>query len=172
MMTVGEAFIVDSLPVPVCRRVRARRCRKVRGRAFCGHCAAKKEKFFGWRLHLICNATGQPVSFAFLPRAYHDLTAIHELTVNLPEGACVFGDKAFNSLKDEVSLLKEVGVRLVPIRKANMQPNSWADDYDLRQHRHTIENVNSQLESMSVQRLHARTNPGLELKVLASLIAG
>ena len=32
----GEAFIIDSLPVPVCRRVRARRCRKVRGRAYCG----------------------------------------------------------------------------------------------------------------------------------------
>lgn len=27
----GEAFLLDSLPLPVCRRVRARRCRKVRG---------------------------------------------------------------------------------------------------------------------------------------------
>ena len=167
----GEAFIVDSLPIPVCRRVRARRCRKVRGRAFCGYCAAKKEKFFGWRLHLICNAAGQPVSFSLLPGAYHDLTAIHELTFNLPDGASVFGDKAFNSADDEVSILAAVGVRLVPIRKVNMKPNSWADDYDLREHRHTIENVNSQLESMGLQCLHARTNLGLELKVLASLIA-
>ena len=35
--TVGEAFVIDSLPVPVCRRMRARRCRKVRGRAYCGY---------------------------------------------------------------------------------------------------------------------------------------
>src|SRR5205085_796663 len=28
-------FVIDSLPVPVCRRVRARRCGKVRGRAYC-----------------------------------------------------------------------------------------------------------------------------------------
>ena len=27
----GQAFVVDSLPLPVCRRVRAPRCRKVRG---------------------------------------------------------------------------------------------------------------------------------------------
>ena len=41
--------MIDSLPVPVCRRVHARRCRKVRGRAYCGYGAAKKEKFLGWR---------------------------------------------------------------------------------------------------------------------------
>ena len=30
----GEVFIIDSLPVPVCKRVRAMRCRKVRGRDY------------------------------------------------------------------------------------------------------------------------------------------
>jgi hypothetical protein len=52
--TSGEAFILDSMPVRVCKRKRAWRCRKVRGREYCGYCAAKGEKFFGWRLHLIC----------------------------------------------------------------------------------------------------------------------
>ena len=64
----GEAFIIDSIPVPVCKRSRARRCRKVRGREFCGYCAAKKEKFFGWRLHLICTPAGQPVALRALAR--------------------------------------------------------------------------------------------------------
>jgi hypothetical protein len=36
VLTHGEVFVIDSLPVPVCRRVRARRCRKVRGRIYCG----------------------------------------------------------------------------------------------------------------------------------------
>lgn len=34
-----------------------------------------------------------------------------------------------------------------------------------------IETVNSQLGKMGVQRIHARTNTGFALKVLASLIA-
>ena len=42
----GEVFVIDSMPLPVCRRVRARRCRKVRGRAYGGYCAEKQEKFF------------------------------------------------------------------------------------------------------------------------------
>ena len=45
LFATGEAFLIDSMPVPVCRRARARRCRKVRGKAFCGYCAAKREKF-------------------------------------------------------------------------------------------------------------------------------
>jgi hypothetical protein len=168
----GEVFVIDSLPVPVCRRVRARRCRKVRGRVFCGYCAAKKEKFFGWRLHLICSPAGLPVSFSILPGSLHDLTAVHELTYGLPKGARLFGDKAFNSVDDETTILEETGVRLIPIRKANMQPHAWfLDELELREYRHTIETVNSQLEKMGVERLYARTNAGIDLKIHAALIA-
>ena len=89
--------------------------------------------------------------------------------------ACLAGTqwvKAFNSLDDEQSILEAVGVRLIPIRKANMQPHAWfLDELELREYRHTIETVNSQLEKMGVERLHARTNNGLDLKVHASLLA-
>jgi hypothetical protein len=177
-MTLGEVFlqaevfVIESIPVPVCRRARARRCRKVRGREYCGYCAAKKEKFFGWRLHLICTPQGIPVSFQLVPAGFHDLTPLHELAYLLPEGARLFGDKAYNSADDEASLLAETGVRLIPIRKANMAAHEWfLDELELREYRHTIETVNSQLEKMGVERLHARTNVGLELKVYASLIA-
>ena len=167
----GEVFIIDSMPLPVCKRARARRCKKVRGKAFCGYCAAKKEKFFGWRLHLICTAEGVPVAFDVLPAAQHDLTAIHELTVGLPAGATVFGDKAFISQPDTQSLLEAIGVRLVAVRRSNMTPNTWADDYDRRHYRKRIETVYAQLESMGLQRLHARTNLGFDLKAWASLLA-
>jgi hypothetical protein len=168
----GDVFVIDILPLPVCRRVRARRCRKGRGRAYCGYCAAKKEKFFGWRLHLICTPAGVPVSFQLVPAALHDLTPIHELAVGLPSGARLLGDKAYNSAADEASMLAETGVRLIPVRRANMQPHAWfIDDIELHDYRHTIETVNSQCEKMGLERLYARTNPGFELKVLASIIA-
>jgi len=89
----GETFIIDSMPLPVCRRVHASRCKKVRGKAYCGYCAAKKEKFFGWRLHLIINPKGIPVAFSILPASYHDLTPIHELTWLLPPWCELLADK-------------------------------------------------------------------------------
>ena len=171
VFTHGEVFIIDSMPLPVCKRVRARRCKKVRGKAYCGYCAAKREKFFGWRMHLICTADGIPVAFDLLPAAHHDLTPIHELMVNLPAGSAVFGDKGYISADDALTLLEETGVRLVSIRRKNMVPNRWADDFDLRLYRKRIETLYSQLVAMGVQRLHARTNLGFDLKAWSSLLA-
>jgi len=167
----GEAFIIDSMPLPVCKRARASRCKKVRGKAFCGYCAAKKEKFFGWRLHLICTPEGIPVSFDLLPAAEQDLTPIHELTFVLPDGSTVYADKGYVSDPDAQAILSATGVRFVAVRRANMSPNSWADEYDLRHYRRRIETVYSQMEAMGVQHLHARTNVGIDLKAYASLLA-
>ena len=167
----GEAFIIDSMPLPVCKRARASRCKKVRGKAFCGYCAAKREKFFGWRLHLICTPEGIPVSFDLLPAAEQDLTPIHELTVVLRQGATVFGDKAYICDPDAETILAATGVRFVAVRRRNMAPNSWADEFDLRLYRKRIETVYSQMESMGVQHLHARNNHGFDLKAYATLLA-
>lgn len=171
VFATGEVFVIDSIPLPVCRRARASRCRKVRGGAYCGYCAAKREKFFGWRLHLVVTAQGIPVSFDLVPAAYHDLTPLHELMERVPGGAVVYGDKAYNSADDEASLEGETGVRLVPRRRANMAANTLGEWYGLRRYRGMAETVNSQLAAWGVQRLHARTHEGWVCKVLASLFA-
>jgi hypothetical protein len=174
----SDAYIIDSMPVPVCALARAPRCRKLRGphsRAFFGRCAAKRQHFFGWRLHLIISATGIPVSFQLLPASFHDLTPIHELTWVLPPGATLYGDAAYISRAVRRALRPTVrrpqGVRLVARHKKNMRPNTWAERAGLRAHRQRVETVNAQLASMGVQVLHARTDEGLALKVLASLVA-
>jgi hypothetical protein len=96
LFSKGEAFIIDSLPIPVCHTVRARRCRKLNGEhslPYFGLCSSKKWTFFGWRLHLICTPAGVPVRFQMLPASFHDLTPIYELTFGLPKGASVYADK-------------------------------------------------------------------------------
>jgi hypothetical protein len=178
----GEAFIIDSMPVPVCKRVRAWRCRKIDashpdGRHFFGKCAAKQWRFYGWRLHLICTPDGVPVRFQMLPGAWHDLTPIYELTFGLPKGACVYADKGYISalvkrtLRPTVQRDKRDGVHLVTWHKANMKPNSFEERCGLKEYRPLIETAFSQLEKMGIQTLHARTNQGLAIKVLASLLA-
>lgn len=167
----GETFVIDSLPVPVCRRVRAWRCRKVRGRIYCGYCAAKAEKFFGWRLHLVCTPSGEPVRFTLLPASLHDLTPLHELADALPPDARLLGDKAYISADDAKAILAASGVRIIAQPRDNMQPLDWWDDFDLRRYRHTIETVNAQLEKMGIERLYARTNSGFFLKVNAAMLA-
>jgi hypothetical protein len=113
-----------------------------------------------------------PVTFTILAAGFHDLTPIHELTYELPEEAVLYGDKAFNAVVDEASILEEVGVLVVPIRRKNMNvQNSLGEMFALARYRRRIETVNSQLESMGIQRLHARTRDGFEIKTHASLFA-
>ncbi len=99
------------------------------------------------------------------------MTPVHELTFSLPQGATVFGDKGYVSDPDAATIFSACGVRFVAIRRCNMVANSWADEYDLRRYRKRIETVYSQLEAMGLQRLHARTNHGVDLKTWASLLA-
>ncbi len=164
-------FIVDSMPVPVSRRVRAWIGGKVRGREFCGYCAAKKEKFFGWRLHLVCTPEGIPVRFALLPASYQDLTPIHELLWELPPGVWVLGDNGYVSEADAATIAAETGLKLVAMRRANQTPNSWEERQALEAYRHGIETVNSQAEKMGLERRYARSNAGFEIKVVASVLA-
>lgn len=74
------------------------------------------------------------------------------------------------SAADEASILAETGVRLVPIRKANMCPNTPTERAGLRTFHKAIETVSSQAEAMGVQRLRTRTNAGFDLKVHASVL--
>jgi hypothetical protein len=172
----GQAFIIDSLPVPVCKWVRASRCRKVSGslaplRAYFGGCCAKKWKFYGWRLHLVCTPHGVPVSFQMLPASWHDLTPIFELTMGLPKGAKVYADKGYVSRCIKRALRWYAGVQLVAMHKVSMHPNTSEEECGLRRYRPRAETINSQLVSMGIQSLHARTDQGFALKVLASLFA-
>ena len=110
------------------------------------------------------------MTFTLLPTFHHDLTPLYELTVDLPTDASLYGDKAYNTTPGEQWLLLE-GLRLIPIRKANMTPLLLADEHDLQRYRKLIETLNSQLESMGVEHLRARTNPGFEIKIHSSLVA-
>ncbi len=56
------------------RRVCARRCRKVPGRTSDEWCAAKRETFVGWRVHLVYRPDGAPVRVPMQPAGVHDLT--------------------------------------------------------------------------------------------------
>jgi len=167
----NKVFIIDTSPVPVCQWVRRKRCRKLQGQAHQGYCAAKCEKFFGWQLHLVTNAQGCPVNFLLLPAAWDELILVQDLLAVLPEGSTVVADKGYISQLDELLAYLDAGIRLVPKYRKNMRGNSPEDAALIRQHRPMIETVNSQLEKMGLQRLHARSNAGIALKVLASLLA-
>jgi hypothetical protein len=105
-----------------------------------------------------------------LPARWDELVPVQHLLAELTEGATIVADKGYINYKDEI-LVYQSGSRLIPKYRKNMRGNSMKDAQIIRQHRYMIETVKSQLEKMGLQRLHARTNAGIALKVLASLVA-
>jgi len=168
-----KLYIQDSMPLPICKRARASRNKKVKGRKFYGYCAAKEEKFFGFRLHLIVDTDGIPVSLAILPGANHDITPMHEITFPLPMDSTVIGDKAYNCQFTEQSLA-EFGITLMPVRRKNMK-KQWSlfqENLIIRPNRKQIETTFSILtEIMGLDRIKARTQKGFFIKVYAAVIA-
>ena len=171
ILAQSTVYIIDTMPMPVCKLVRSRRCTKVQGKPFYGYCASKDEHYFGWQLHLVCDANGVPFRFQVLPARWDELVPVQELLADLPEGSQVVADKGYISQKDELLVYVNGNLRLIPKYRKNMRGNSRKDAALIREHRPMIETVNSQLEKMGLQRLHARTNEGIALKVLASLTA-
>jgi hypothetical protein len=165
------AYIIDSMPVQVCKQVRRNRCKKVRGGTFQGYCAAKKEFFFGYRLHLSCNLEGCPVSFRIEPASAHDGQFTEQLTSILPSGSRVAADKGYISAKTEEHLYNLYGVRLVVEKRSNMKPNSKSDNDFIKTNRKRIETLFSQFEKMGLQRIQARTLKGLFIKVHAAILS-
>ena len=111
-----------------------------------------------------------------LPASLHDLTPIYELTFGLPDGSSVYADKAYISAPVKRALRPTArqphGVRLVAQHRRGMKPNSFEEWCGMRLfRRQSVETANSQLVSMGIQHLHARTDQGIAIKVLASLLA-
>ena len=171
LFRTGETFVIDSMPLPVCKFVRAQRCKNLRGKAYRGRCYARNEPFFGFRLHLVCTSAGLPVAFDILPAAWHDLVPVQYLTAELPTRTQVLADKGYVSDYDENLCYIYGGIDLIPHYRNNMIPNSDEHLALIKKHRPMIETVYSKLEKMGVQRLHNRSLTGRFLKVYASLLA-
>jgi hypothetical protein len=130
-----QAYVVDSLPIPVCDNIRIRRCRiypleeghddgdegtpkKKKKKSFRGYIASKRRYFYGLRVHLVVTGAGEPVEFALAAGSEADVTIFKELELDLPEGSIILADKAYTDY-DYEDLLEEVGLYLKAQRKKN-----------------------------------------------------
>jgi IS5 family transposase len=160
------------MPNPVCRRARAkRRTKKVAGAQYDGKCSAKNERYFGWKLHLVCDSAGIPIRFVLRPALLHDTTAVDDLACTLPFGTVLLGDRGYVNEPLCHQLDARYGVTMIALHRTNMQPNTPAEQRLLRMHRKRIETCNRQLEQMGVARIHAQLTAGVSLKIAASLCA-
>jgi hypothetical protein len=164
-------YILDSFPIAVCDNYRIPRSRIYQGEAWRGFQSSKKRYFYGLKIHLLITQTGQPVEFFLTVGSYSDTSALKLYDFDLPEGAQLTGDKAYNDYEVE-DLLKEAGLHLIPLRKKNSKRRSppWVH-YLMSSYRKLIETTGSQIERLLPKHIHAVTAKGFELKLALFVLA-
>jgi len=166
-----SVYVMDSFPISTCDNYRIARCHLYRGEEWRGYQASKKRYFYGLKIHLMVTEQGQPVEFFLTPGSWSDTRALKMYKFDLPEGALVTGDKAYNDYLFE-DILKEAQIELQPLRKKNSKrPVPVWTTYLLAGYRKVIETTGSLLEQLLPKHIHAVTAHGFALKVAIFLLA-
>jgi hypothetical protein len=161
--------IVDSVPVPVCRFGRSRRCVRFRGEAADGYDQGSKTIFYGFRCHLRAGWPGVVAAVQMAPADASDLALVPELV----EGASgqVLGDRNYWDplLRAE---LAPAGIALcAPYRKRSKDPDPVGSRV-LTRVRWRIETVASQFaERYHLKRIWARDAWHLTSRVLRKILS-
>ncbi len=166
-----SVYIIDSFPIASCDNIRIKRSRRYQGEDYRGYIASKRRYFYGLRLHLMVTASGEPVEFFLTPGEETDTGGLRWYQFDLPAGATILGDKAFNHY-DLEDALAEVGITLAPLRKENSKRAipPW-ETYLRSVARKYIETAGSSIMRRFPKSIHAVTAAGFELKVVLFLLA-
>ena len=167
----GLIYSIDTFPIPVCDNYRIRKAKIYQDEAYRGYIASKKRYFYGLKLHLLATQAGQPVEFLLSPGSFFDGTGLHGFDFDLPEGAQIIGDKAYNNYEIE-DMMQVAGIQLAPFRKKNSKRPVPPWRYYLQFHyRKMIETTGSLISNLLPKKIHATSAHEFELKVVLFILA-
>lgn len=115
-----DVFIVDSTPIEICKISRANRsaiCSTQEIKPAFGYCAAQKSRYFGYKLHAVCDKNGIFHSYDFTPANVHDVNYLNDVKHDF-ENCLLIGDRGYISKEFQVDLFNYSNIQLsVPMRK-------------------------------------------------------
>lgn len=115
-----DVFIVDSTPIEICKISRANRsaiCTTDEIKPSFGYCAAQKSRYFGYKLHAVCDKNGIFHSFDFSPANLHDINYLNDIKENF-QNCLLIGDRGYISKEIQMDLFNYSRINLsVPMRK-------------------------------------------------------
>lgn len=147
--------LIDGLPMPVCKFARAYFSRFCQGDAAYGYCAAKKERYYGFRGHIVINSIEVVTAATFTAANVDERDVCPELVEKIQ--GLLLGDKGFirSELREDLAVN---GLYLQTLLRGNM-----ADDRPkrfvgwMKGARRLIETVIGQLtDRLHIEKIRAR----------------
>ena len=169
-----DCFIVDSMPLKVCKLSRASRskiCKEdFESSPNKGYCASQTMHYYGYKLHAVCSVNGVIGNFDLSQASVHDVHYLKDIQ-NQMKDCVLLADKGYLSTRYQLDLFEFRNIKLeVPMRKN--QCNFKQQPYVFRKSRKRIETLFSQLcDQFMIRRNYAKSFQGFKTRILTKITA-
>lgn len=117
----NTSYIVDSMPLEVCKLSRSTRCRICKEDWATspnkGYCASQSSNYYGYKLHALCTVDGVFTDFDLSQASVHDIHYLKDIKT-MYTNCTILGDKGYLSIDYQQDLFSSNKITLeVPMRK-------------------------------------------------------
>ncbi|MDN3606372.1 IS982 family transposase [Kaistella yonginensis] len=171
---VGTAFIVDSMPLEICKNSRANRSKICKENEFSfpsrGYCASQSSYYYGYKLHAVCSVSGIFQSFDISTASIHDIHFLKDIKHQM-NNCTLLGDRGYLSANVQIDLFNYANIKLETPMRSN-QKNYKKQSYLFMKSRKRIETLFSQLcDQFKIRNNYAKSFNGFKTRVLSKITA-
>jgi len=169
-----DYFIVDSMPLEVCKLSRSRRSKICKEQQYSlpdkGYCASQGANYYGYKLHAVCSVNGVFQSVDLSPASVHDVNYLNDITQQIKD-CTLIGDRGYISAEIQLNLFESCNIKLdTPMRKNQIAYKN--QPYVFRKSRKRIETLFSQLcDQFMIRRNYAKSFEGFKTRILSKITA-
>jgi len=170
-----DVFLMDSIPVPVCKIAREKPCKfgkdSFENSPDKGYSAINKQYYYGYKLHLVTSVNGIFESMDLTKASVHDVNVLKEIKYGKMSNATLVGDKGYISKEVKIDLFESCNIKLETPNRGNQKDQQhWHPVF--RKCRKRIETLFSQLcDQMMLKRNYAKSLEGLKTRLITKIAA-
>ena len=171
---VGNSFIIDSLPLEICKNARANRSKICKESEFSfpsrGFCASQSSYYYGYKLHAVCSVSGVFQSFDISTASIHDIHFLKDIKPQF-KNCTLIGDRGYLSATVQIDLFNYAKIKLETPMRSN-QKDYKKQPYILMKSRKRIETLFSQLcDQFKIRNNYAKSFNGFKTRILSKITA-
>jgi hypothetical protein len=171
---VGNSFIIDSMPLEICKNARANRSKICKESEFSfpsrGFCASQSSYYYGYKLHAVCSVSGVFQSFDISTASIHDIHFLKDIKPQF-KNCTLIGDRGYLSANIQIDLFNYANIKLETPMRSN-QKDYKKQPYILMKSRKRIETLFSQLcDQFKIRNNYAKSFNGFKTRILSKITA-
>lgn len=169
-----DVYLVDSIPVPVCKIAREKQSRICKEDFETspdkGYSAVSKSYYYGYKLHLVTSVRGVFHSMDITKASVHDVHYLSNVKISGLSSCTLIADKGYLSSTYQLDLFNSCQINLQTPKRANQESLPYPAIF--KRMRKRIETLFAQLcDQFMLKRNYAKTILGLSVRILTKITA-